>query len=183
MERLETKRMILREWSLLDAADMYSYASGSKVGPMAGWKPHESVEESETIIRMFQDNNDVWAIEWKDNNKVIGSVGLHRTARRGIPYDLELGYVLSEEYWGQQIILEAARAAITYAFENLKINRLMISHSSTNLQSKRVIEKLGFRFLLDVPEGFTQYDGGKLGSSVYIMEKEDYAELYKNREQ
>lgn len=85
MERLETERLILREWCKEDAVDMYTYASGDKVGPMAGWKPHENVEESVQIINMFQESDDTWAIEWKDNHAVIGSVGLHRTRKPGFP--------------------------------------------------------------------------------------------------
>ena len=46
MKRMETERLILRPWELSDAEDLYAYASTPKVGPMAGWKPHESVEES-----------------------------------------------------------------------------------------------------------------------------------------
>lgn len=176
MERLETERLILREWCKEDAVDMYTYASGDKVGPMAGWKPHENVEESVQIINMFQESDDTWAIEWKDSHAVIGSVGLHRTRKPGISYDVELGYVLSEKYWGRQIAVEAAQAAIAYAFEKMNITRLAVSHFPDNIQSRRVIEKLGFRFLKYIEDGFTRYDG-KQGDNVYIMEKEDYERL------
>ncbi len=177
MERLETERLILREWSDADAEDLYTYASGDKVGPMAGWKPHENIEESMQIIDMFRKNDDTWAIEWKENHAVIGSVGLHRTKRHGISYDVELGYVLSEEYWGRQIAAEAAKAAVAYAFEKMDVARLAVAHFSDNMQSKRVIEKLGFRFLRYIPEGYTSYDGKKHGDNIYIMGKEDYEQF------
>ena len=54
MRTLETKRLILHAWRLEDAEAMFSYARGEKVGPRAGWKPHENVAESESIIRMFR---------------------------------------------------------------------------------------------------------------------------------
>lgn len=53
MKTLHTDRLTLREWRESDAEDLFAYASGNKVGPMAGWKPHESVRESLQIIRMF----------------------------------------------------------------------------------------------------------------------------------
>ena len=45
MKPIETERLLLRPWRLEDAADMYAYAKNPNVGPNAGWKPHESVEE------------------------------------------------------------------------------------------------------------------------------------------
>ena len=40
---------------------------------------------------------------------MIGSVGLHKRHRADITYDLELGYVLSEDYWGKGLMPEAAK--------------------------------------------------------------------------
>ena len=52
---LETERLILRPWRESDAADLYEYAKDSRVGPIAGWPPHKSVEESAEIIRTVFD--------------------------------------------------------------------------------------------------------------------------------
>ena len=46
MPVLETERTILRPFTLNDAADVYAYCKDPRVGPIAGWKPHESEEES-----------------------------------------------------------------------------------------------------------------------------------------
>lgn len=46
MKTLETERLLLRQWRAGDETDVYDYASGNRVGPMAGWKPHESIEET-----------------------------------------------------------------------------------------------------------------------------------------
>ena len=46
MDKIETNRLILREWQLTDADDLYAYAHNPNVGTMAGWKPHSSKEES-----------------------------------------------------------------------------------------------------------------------------------------
>lgn len=48
--RLETERLILRPWTMADAKELYKYASDSEVGPVAGWPPHTSVENSREII-------------------------------------------------------------------------------------------------------------------------------------
>lgn len=178
MKQIRTERLILREWTENDAKDLYRYASSAKVGPMAGWKPHEDIEESREIIQLFMRENNVWAIEEKQSGRVIGSIGLHNSSPKGdVKYDRELGYVLSEDKWGQGLIPEAARAIITHAFETMKIARLAVSHFPLNIQSKRVIEKLGFRYLKHVEKSWKQFDGTVLDEEVYLMTAGDFESL------
>ena len=50
MFMLKTDRLILREWKETDAESLYKYANNPDVGPVAGWPPHTSVENSREII-------------------------------------------------------------------------------------------------------------------------------------
>lgn len=43
---IETERLILRPWRESDAEALFRYASDPDVGPVAGWPPHTSVENS-----------------------------------------------------------------------------------------------------------------------------------------
>lgn len=174
MKTLETERLILRAWKLEDAADVFAYASGSRVGPMAGWKPHETLAETKELLRNFIEQDDTWAVEYKESRKVIGSVGLHSREREGIAFDRELGYVLSEDYWGRGIMPEAVSAVIRFAFEELGINTLLASHFSFNRQSERVIRKSGFRYLKHAAESWRRYDGAVLDEELYLLERADY---------
>ena len=47
---LETERLILRPWKEDDAESLYKYAKDPKVGPIAGWPVHTSVENSREVI-------------------------------------------------------------------------------------------------------------------------------------
>ncbi|MBO5070350.1 MAG: GNAT family N-acetyltransferase [Roseburia sp.] len=174
MKPLETERLILRPWRMEDAEDLFAYASTPKVGPMAGWKPHENLEETKQILKMFLEDDDTWALELKENHKVIGSLGLHRSNKADLSYDLELGYVLSEEYWGRGLMPEAGKRAIQYAFEEFGIDTLLVAHFDFNEQSKRVIEKLGFRYVTHLAESWERYDGVKLDEEVYRMTREEH---------
>lgn len=49
--QLTTERLILRPWVETDAEDLYRYAKDDRVGPIAGWPPHSSVDNSAEIIR------------------------------------------------------------------------------------------------------------------------------------
>lgn len=176
MKTLETDRLLLREWRENDYQDLYTYAKNPKVGPMAGWKPHESVEESKQIIEMFMETNDAWAICLKETGKVIGSIGLHSDRKR--KYDDEkirmLGYALSEEYWGKGIAAEAGKAVLKFAFEELKLELLSVNHYSSNTQSGRVIEKLGFRYEGTLRKAVKLLDGTIVDDVCYSLLKEEY---------
>lgn len=178
MKRLETERLILRPWRVEDAEDLYVYASTPKVGPMAGWKPHENFEESKKILAMFMKEEDTWALELKETHHVIGSVGLHESKRAGFSYDREIGYVISEDCWGQGLAVEAVKAVLAYAFDELEMETLLAAHFSFNSQSKRVIEKLGFEHQMHLAEACVRFDGVVLDDEIYSMTREQY--LLKN---
>ena len=171
MRTLETKRLILRAWRLEDAEAMFSYARGEKVGPRAGWKPHENVAESESIIRMFIEEDETWALVLREEGRPIGSVGLHKTREENVR---ELGYVLSEKYWGRGIMPEAAEAVLRFAFEELGLSKVTVGHFPFNMQSKRVIEKLGFSYTGYFEKAFERLDGVKMDECRYEMTKEAF---------
>ena len=72
--RIETPRLILRPWRQRDLDDFYEYASVDGVGQMAGWLPHESVQKSQMILDLFIREKKTFALEFKENGKVIGSL-------------------------------------------------------------------------------------------------------------
>ena len=149
---LETDRLLLREWNEADLADLFEYAKVDGVGQMAGWNPHTSIQESKTILEMFIQGKMTFALELKENHKVIGSLGLETLSLSlGDEYEnltgREIGYVLSKDYWGKGLMPEAVNSVIQFCFEKENYDYLMCSHSVINSQSKKVIEKSGFRFV------------------------------------
>lgn len=172
MKTLETPRLYLRPWQLEDAPDMYAYSTSIKVGPMAGWKPHESLEETQKIIQMFIREDETWAICLKNTKKVVGSIGLHPTNK---PSERMLGYVLSEAYWGQGIAVEAAKEAIAFGFSNLGLDQISVSHFTFNTQSKRVIQKLGFTYVDTTVQSAKLFDGTVHDECIYRLTKEEFA--------
>ena len=66
MQTLETPRLILRSWSILDLVDFFSYASDPEIGPAAGWKPHVTREDTWEALRHNIQADDGWAIALRD---------------------------------------------------------------------------------------------------------------------
>lgn len=152
--RIETERLLLRPWQESDLEDFYEYARVDGVGQLAGWVPHKDIEGSRMILNSFIVNKKTLALVFKENGKVIGSVGIEK----GGGFDelpdewmgRELGFVLSKEYWGRGLMPEAVKAVINYCFNVLHYDYLGCAHFIWNDQSRRVIEKCGFHFLKDV---------------------------------
>lgn len=149
--QIETERLILRPFIQTDLDDFYEYASVEGVGEMAGWKHHQSKEESQQILNRFIENDKTFAIVLKSNNKVIGSLGIEEYGMEESLTEFhdylgrEIGYVLSKDYWGIGIMPEAVKAVIDYLFKVLNFDFLTCGYYDFNRQSKRVQEKCGFK--------------------------------------
>ncbi len=144
---LQTERTILRPFAEGDAADLYAYAKDPQVGPIAGWKPHESVTESLEIIRTVFSAPNTFAVVEKGTGRVIGSAGFVRPHKEDAPpTSSEIGYALSADCWGRGIMTEVVRELLRYGFEELGLEEIWCTHYQENGRSRRVIEKCGFTY-------------------------------------
>lgn len=146
---LETERLILRKIKIDDAQQMFdNYASRDVVTEFLRWKSHKSVQNtisylSSVVIPAYNEETYRWAIELKSNRQMIGCIDV-------VKFDksvkmAELGYVLSDDYWGLGIMPEAGKAVIEYLKE-LDFKRIQAIHHMGNPKSGRVMQKLGMQF-------------------------------------
>ena len=63
---LQTERLFLRPWEDSDAEELYKYAKDPRVGPIAGWPVHTSVENSLEIIRGVLSEPETYAVVLKE---------------------------------------------------------------------------------------------------------------------
>lgn len=142
---IETERLILRPWKETDAADLYEYAKDPAVGPAAGWPPHKNEDESRTVIKNVLSGPEAYAVCLKTDGKAIGAIELllHSKPAKN---ECELGYWIGKPFWGQGLIPEAAQALLARAFEELGMQTVWCGYYHGNEKSKRVQEKLGFRY-------------------------------------
>lgn len=143
-------RVLLRRWSVEDAETLFRYASSEEVGPMAGWPPHQSVEESREIIRTIFSASETYAIVLRESGEVVGSVGLLAS---GVAHsecvaagEFELGFWVGRPLWGQGIATEASQVLLQHCFEELGTRRVWASHYDYNHASARVQTKCGFTY-------------------------------------
>jgi len=177
MKNIITKNLRLRPLTMDDSADVFAYSKNKNVGPRAGWKPHETIDETEEIMKIiFVDQENVWGIE-KDN-RIIGSIGLIEDPHRQNDQARMLGYALSEDYWGQGIMTEAARAVLAYGFNTLGLSLISVGHYPSNLGSQRVIEKCGFLYEGTIRQAEKIYTGEIRDVKAYSLTRAEYENLH-----
>ncbi len=145
---LETERCILRPWKEEDAQTLYHYARDPRVGPIAGWPVHTSVENSREIIRDVLSTKETYAVVVKQTDEPVGSVGLMigLASNFDLPsHEAELGYWIGVPYWGRGLIPETSMELIRHGFEELKLHAIWCGYFEGNEQSRRVQEKCGFQ--------------------------------------
>ena len=149
--KIETERLILRPFEPTDLDDLFDYAKVPGVGENAGWPHHKTIETSKMILSKFIDEKKTFAIVYKENNKVIGSLGVESYGNEDKLTEFnnyigrEIGYVLAKDYWGKGLGTEAVKAVISYLFNELNYDFLLCGYHDVNDRSKRVQEKCGFK--------------------------------------
>lgn len=146
---LKTERLLLRRWEDSDAENLYEYAKDPDVGPIAGWPPHQSVDESRDVIRTVFQGKEAYAICLKTDEKAIGAIELKLNGHTDMTDrddECELGYWLGKPFWGQGIMPEAVKEILRHAFEEIGMTKVWVGYYEGNSKSKRVQEKAGFRY-------------------------------------
>lgn len=141
---LETERLYFRHWEVDDKEELFRMAKDPDIGYRCGWPAHKSVEESANTIETVFTGDENYAICLKDSDKPVGCIDLMFNQDKDD--ECELGYWLGRDYWGQGIMPEACRELIRHAFEDLNCSKVWCAYYEGNEQSKRVQEKLGFKF-------------------------------------
>ncbi len=146
--RVLTERLVLRGYDASDVEAIFAYASDEETARYMAWDRHRTREDTRIFLDRYvagayRAGVAEYAICLRtDPGRVVGGIGLrvtselHRTA--------ELGYVLHRGFWGQGLVVEAARALLARGFEQGEIERVNAPIMVENVRSRRVAEKLGF---------------------------------------
>ncbi len=149
---ISTDRLTIRRWKESDWKDQVEYTTDEGVAQYEFWDNTTWAKESK-IVEWIRSQNTleiptlgIWvefALELKDQGKVIGDVGIkylsdeNRTA--------EVGWTLNPRFQKEGFATEAATAFITACCESLKLHRITSRCDARNRDSYRLMERLGFR--------------------------------------
>jgi len=139
----------IRKWKLSDAAALAVAVSNKKIlDNLRDGLPYPYTEQDgeNYISEMLSANEDeTFAFAITADNKVIGSIGVFRQENIH-RQTAELGYYISEEYWGKGIMTEAVKQICEYVFSKSDIIRIYAEPFAYNIASCRVLEKAGFQY-------------------------------------
>ncbi len=170
MKTIDTPRLILRPIAESDAGDIFDYCRNPDVGPNAGWKPHESIEETHEVMKaVFLGQENVFGMVLKESGKLVGSIGLVPDPKREYERSRMLGYALGEQYWNMGYTTEAVRALVRYGFDEQGFDLISAYCFPFNDRSKRVLEKCGFEYEGRLRKAGQRYDGEILDHECYSL--------------
>lgn len=143
---LVTERLLLRAFGPSDAPEVRRLVGARETAATTLAIPHpyttSMAEEWIGGLEARRERGEAlhWAITRREDGALLGAIGLELAAQhqRG-----ELGYWVGVPYWRQGYCSEAARAVVRYAFEALRLERLVAFHFARNEASGRVMRKLG----------------------------------------
>ena len=148
--RIETQRLLLRPFSMEDAASAFrNWMGDEKVTEFLRWKPHRNIEETkDTLLRWTALYKDPafyqWAIELKEIHEPIGTISVvdqdERTAK------VHIGYCIGRKWWHQGITSEAFSAVIPFLFKEVNANRIESQHDPNNPYLGEVMKKCGLKY-------------------------------------
>jgi [ribosomal protein S5]-alanine N-acetyltransferase len=163
--RLETERLLLRPLSLDDLDHFAAFYADPEVMRYLGAGRTLSRDETEQSLRRMFRSFDVdgfgqLAVERREDGELIGRCGFlvwdaealtptTETEATG-PTELEVGYTLGRDFWGQGYATEAATAVRDHGLGPMGRSRLIAFIRHENHASARVAEKLGMRHERDV---------------------------------
>ncbi|MGN1137257.1 MAG: GNAT family N-acetyltransferase [Oscillospiraceae bacterium] len=167
---LETERLVLRELTYDDFADLYDVLSDSDIMQHYPYTFDENRVRNwikRNIERYSNDGFGLWAAVLKENGKMIGDCGITMQNINGemLP---EIGYHIHRNYQRKGYASEAAAECIKYAFEKLDFDRVYSYMKYTNIPSARTAEKNGMKFIMEYP------DPDNSVTKVYCISKEEW---------
>jgi ribosomal-protein-alanine N-acetyltransferase len=86
---------------------------------------------------------------------------------------VELGYVLSDQYWNQGIMTEVVSKIIQFGFEEVGLERIQARCMVDNTGSAKVMEKVGMQFE-GVLRNYMKVKNELRDLKMYAILKEDF---------
>ncbi len=143
---LTTARLHLRPFKLADQAAIHAVYADPEVMRFVGHGAHRTIAETASALRTYGEvlerrGYSFLAVTERSGGALIGDAGLHPLG--GIGPDVELGYTLARSAWGKGYATELGRALVEYAFEVLRVPRVVAQVEPGNNASRHVLGKLG----------------------------------------
>ena len=173
MQTINTPRLVLRQPKETDARFFHQLSSDPRIAISAGWLLHDKMKDSVNTLNDFANDGGIWAIVDRLTNKMIGVIGLVNDPKRNNQKSKMIGYALDEEFWGQGLATEAARAVVNFGFNALDLDLISAYIYTYNGRSKKTLANCNFR-LEGVLRKTNFVNGQYLDEACFSLTKQEY---------
>jgi RimJ/RimL family protein N-acetyltransferase len=170
--------IVLRPWSISDAPQLAVIAGNKKISdnlrdglPF----PYTLKDAQSWLSIILPENNPPKFFAITLDRQVVGSIGI--VSKTDIyRKNFEIGFFISEYFWGRGIATKAIKAAVSYAFREFDIVRVYAEVFSDNLASRRALEKAGLKLEATLAKNIIK-NGIIKDSCIYSVLREDFKSL------
>lgn len=180
LPQLTTDRLILRRIELSDVPSLLKHANNPKIAEQIfnidfPYTEEQAVARMHFVFEALKNKERyIFAITDKSSNEVIGEIGLHLDNN----YKAEMGYWISEDYWGIGLITEAIAAALHFGFEDIGLNKIFATHFIHNPASGKAMLKNGMIKEAELKDHYF-YNNAFQSLVQYRLTKAEYRDLGK----
>jgi RimJ/RimL family protein N-acetyltransferase len=167
--------IVLRPWIISDAFNLALIADNKKIAdnlrdifPF----PYSLKDAHDWLNIILPENYPPRFFAITIDKQLVGSIGIV-TKTDIYKKNFEIGFFLSENYWGKGIATKAIKAATSYAFRDFEIVRIYAEVFSDNTGSQRALVKAGFKLEATLKNNIIKNDVIK-DSCIYSVLKEDF---------
>ncbi len=145
---IETDRLRLRPLTNDDLPTLIRFRADAEVSRYIGGAPMQSPEMVARRLKFYLSCHERYgfgmcAINTKADDVMVGWGGIQPLEESG---EIEVGYGFAQAYWGHGYATETAAACLRYGFEQVGLARIVAVAIPANINSRRVMEKIGMRF-------------------------------------
>lgn len=171
---IQTSRCCLRRFSREDIPFVFSASQNAGFCDGMKWNPPAGEEElmepyNNTVVAWDSGKAYTFTIEEKHSRKPLGRVVI-REEEAGC---WNIGFWTHPEYQGLGYMTESAVAILDFGFKTLSAVKIQAGHAVWNIASRKVLEKIGMKFVNHVPQGFLK-NGKWVAEDILAISKEEW---------
>jgi ribosomal-protein-alanine N-acetyltransferase len=167
--------IVLRPWAISDASNLAIVANNKKIAENVrdGFPFPYSVRDAQDWLNIILPENyppRFFAII--SDRQLVGSIGII-TKTDIYRKNLEIGFFISEDFWGNGFATKAIKAATSYSFRDFDIVRVYAETFSDNIGSQKALQKAGFKLEATLKKNIVKNEVIK-DSCIYSVLKEEF---------
>ncbi len=152
MDTFQTERLVAERLRADHLGELTAMHNDPRVmATLGGVRTEEQSRRfhEESLDQWDRDGHGLWMLRDRSDGRFVGRGGIRHVTLDGVD-EVEIAYALMAEYWGRGLATEMATKFLELAWGHLGMSQLVCFTMTTNLRSRRVMEKVGFRYERDM---------------------------------